>query len=68
MDKVKRAHSFQSTYMNPRRDKHAHNIAFLYTHAVAQIKVSRSNATRSLQRGSRRRATEVDKLPNITRA
>lgn len=31
----------------------------LYTHAVAQIKVSRSTATRSLQRGSRRRATQL---------
>lgn len=31
----------------------------LYTHAVAQIKVSRSNATCSLQRGSRRRATQL---------
>lgn len=31
----------------------------LYTHAVAQGKVSRSNATRSLQRGSRRRATQL---------
>lgn len=31
----------------------------VYTHAVAQGKVSRSNATRSLQRGSRRRATQL---------